>query len=165
MLRRLPHLHTLPALTTVAAEDDIIRMVDTLSPAERSERMSRIRGKDTLPELWVRHFLHAHGFRYRIHRRDLPGRPDIVLPKYGAVVFVHGCFWHAHHCQMGRIPGTRSQFWEAKFVANKARDARNARELRRGGWRVLRVWECELAKPTRRMKTLQRLEERLRRGE
>lgn len=148
-----------------ARMSNLARMVDTLSPAERSERMSRIRGKDTLPELCVRRFLYARGFRYRLHRKDLPGRPDIVLPKYGAVVFVQGCFWHAHHCQKGRIPGTRSQFWEAKFVANKARDTRNMRRLRREGWRVLKVWECELAKPARRMKTLDHLEAQLRRGE
>ena len=140
-------------------------MADTLTPAERSERMSRIRGKDTKPELWVRRFLHSRGFRFRLHRKDLPGRPDIVLPKYGAVVFVNGCFWHGHHCQKGRIPATRSRFWQAKFEANKARDARNMRKLKRLGWRVYKVWECDLAKPGRRTKVLDRLEERLRRGE
>ncbi len=139
-------------------------MLDTLSAAERSERMSRIRGKDTKPEVWVRKFLHAQGFRFRLHRKDLPGRPDIVLPKYASVVFVQGCFWHAHHCQKGRIPATRSSFWQAKFEGNKIRDERNIRKLRRLGWRIFQVWECELAKPTNRMKTLARLEERLRRG-
>lgn len=140
-------------------------MVDSLTPAERSERMSRIRGKDTKPELWVRRYLHARGFRFRLHPKDLPGRPDIVLPKYGAVVLVHGCFWHGHHCQKGRIPGTRSAFWEAKFTANRTRDARNTRKLRRLGWRVYKVWECDLAKTARRIKVLGQLEERLRRGE
>lgn len=129
-------------------------MVDTLSPAERSERMARIRGRDTKPEIWVRRTLHANGYRFRLHRRDLPGRPDIVLPKYRAVVFVHGCFWHAHTCQKGRIPGTRSTFWEAKFQGNKKRDARNVRALRAAGWRVLTIWECELSKPHSRERAL-----------
>ena len=139
-------------------------MVDTLSPAERSERMSRIRGRDTKPEIWVRRALHAHGYRFRLHRRDLPGRPDIVLPKYGTVVFVQGCFWHAHTCQKGRIPGTRSAFWEAKFEGNKKRDARNARALRAAGWRVLTIWECELAKPSSRERALDRLMNKINRG-
>src|SRR3546814_12355503 len=111
-------------------------MTDSLTPAERSERMSRIRGKDTKPELWVRTFLHSRGFRFRLHRKDLPGRPDLVLPKYGAVVFVHGCFWHAHHCQKGRIPGTRSKFWQEKFENNKTRAERTSRKLARQGGRV-----------------------------
>lgn len=132
-------------------------MVDTLSPAERSERMARIRGRDTKPEIWVRRTLHANGYRFRLHRRDLPGRPDIVLPKYRAVVFVHGCFWHAHTCQKGRIPGTRSTFWEAKFQGNKKRDARNVRALRAAGWRVLTIWECELSKPRSRERALKNL--------
>lgn len=139
-------------------------MVDTLSAAERSERMSRIRGKDTKPEMWVRRGLHSAGFRFRLHRNDLPGRPDLVLPKYGAVVFVQGCFWHAHHCQHGRIPGTRSEFWKAKFEGNRKRDARNTRALRAAGWRVLTVWECELAKPAARNQTLAKLINKLRRG-
>lgn len=139
-------------------------MVDTLSPAERSERMSRIRSRDTKPELWVRRLLHSRGFRFRLHRKDLPGRPDLVLPKYDAVVFVQGCFWHAHHCQKGRIPGTRGDFWQAKFEGNKKRDARNTRALRSAGWRVFTVWECELTKPATRERVLERLIQRLRRG-
>jgi DNA mismatch endonuclease, patch repair protein len=139
-------------------------MVDTLTPAERSERMSRIRSQNTKPELWVRRLLHAAGFRFRLHRKDLPGRPDLVLPKYRAVVFVQGCFWHAHHCQKGRIPGTRGDFWKAKFEGNKERDARNTRALRAAGWRVFTIWECELAKPTDRERTVERLIQKLRRG-
>jgi DNA mismatch endonuclease, patch repair protein len=139
-------------------------MVDTLTPAERSERMSRIRSQNTKPELWVRRLLHAAGFRFRLHRKDLPGRPDLVLPKYRAVVFVQGCFWHAHHCQKGRIPGTRGDFWKAKFEGNRKRDARNTRELRAAGWRVFTIWECELAKPTNRERTVERLIRKLRRG-
>lgn len=132
-------------------------MTDTLSPAQRSQRMSLIRGKDTRPELWVRRALHAQGFRFRLHRKDLPGRPDIVLPKYGVVVFVQGCFWHAHHCQKGRVPATRSEFWQAKFEGNKKRDARNMRALRQAGWRVLCVWECQLANALGRERALERL--------
>lgn len=126
--------------------------------------MSRIRSKDTKPEILVRKFLHGRGFRFRLHRKDLPGRPDLVLPKYDAVVFVQGCFWHAHHCQKGRVPGTRSKFWQAKFEGNKERDARSARALRKAGWRVFRVWECQLAKPVKRIKTLDKLEGLLCRG-
>lgn len=138
-------------------------MADSLTPAQRSERMSRIRSQDTKPELWVRSALHKAGFRFRLHRRDLPGRPDLVLPKYQAVIFVQGCFWHAHHCQKGRIPGTRSDFWKAKFDANQRRDARNVRALRAAGWRVLTIWECELAKPSERQPALDRLIKKLRR--
>jgi DNA mismatch endonuclease (patch repair protein) len=139
-------------------------MADTLTPAERSERMAKIRGQNTKPELHVRRALHAAGFRFRLHRKDLPGRPDLVLPKYGSVVFVHGCFWHAHHCQKGRIPATRSEFWREKFEGNKKRDASNVRELRAMGWRVLHVWECELTAPGTRERTLNNLANKLRRG-
>ena len=139
-------------------------MVDTLTPVQRSERMSRIRGRDTNPELVVRQFLHSEGFRYRLHRKDLPGKPDLVLPKYGAVIFVQGCFWHAHSCQKGRIPGSRSDFWQAKFEANKKRDARNVRRLRSAGWRVLHVWECELATKGKRQKALKKLARKIRRA-
>ena len=139
-------------------------MVDTLTKAERSERMSRIRGKDTNPEVLVRRCLHAEGFRFRLHRKDLPGKPDLVLPKYGVAVFVQGCFWHAHRCQKGRIPGSRSDFWRSKFDANTKRDARNARRLRSMGWRVFHVWECELATTAKRQRTLERLTARIRRG-
>lgn len=126
--------------------------------------MSRIRGKDTKPELWVRRFLHGQGFRFRLHRSNLPGRPDLVLPKYQTVVFVQGCFWHAHRCQNGRIPATRSAYWQAKFEGNQRRDAKNARKLRAAGWHVYHVWECELAKPATRERTLQRLANKIRRG-
>nr|WP_246371349.1 very short patch repair endonuclease [Lysobacter penaei] len=126
--------------------------------------MSRIRSRDTKPELWVRRGLHARGFRFSLQRKDLPGRPDLVLPKYGAVVFVHGCFWHAHACQKGRIPSTRGAFWQAKFEANRKRDARNNRALRSMGWRVLTLWECELAKASTRERAIDKLANRLRRG-
>jgi DNA mismatch endonuclease (patch repair protein) len=120
-------------------------LVDSLSVEDRSERMSRIRGSDTRPELIVRRYLHASGFRFRLHARDLPGKPDLVLPRHHVAVFVHGCFWHCHCCQRGRIPGTRSDFWSQKFESNKKRDTRNANALRRLGWRVMTVWECSLS--------------------
>lgn len=132
-------------------------MADTLTPEQRSARMSLIKGKDTQPELLVRRALHAAGFRFRLHRKDLPGRPDLVLPKYRAAIFIQGCFWHAHHCQKGRIPGTRSEFWKAKFESNKKRDARNIRALRKDGWRVACIWECQLTTADRREKALRKL--------
>lgn len=139
-------------------------MADSLTPAERSERMSKIRGKDTKPELIVRRFLHAAGLRFRLHVANLPGRPDLVLPKYATVVFVEGCFWHGHRCQKGRIPGTNSTFWASKIAMNQTRDLRNHRALRRAGWRVLRVWECQLAKAATRGRALDRLLASIRRG-
>lgn len=136
-------------------------MPDIMTVAQRSERMSRIRGRDTKPEMLVRRFLHGQGFRYRLHVRDLPGRPDLVLPKYGAVVFVEGCFWHGHSCQKGRIPRTNPTFWEDKVATNRARDRRNQRALTRLGWRVIRVWECQLATKKARTATLARLASRI----
>lgn len=138
-------------------------MADTLTPAQRSERMSRIRGRDTRPERLVRSHLHRAGLRFRLHGAKLPGRPDLVLPKYATVVFVEGCFWHGHRCQKGRIPGTNSMFWASKIATNQARDQRNQRALRRIGWRVLRVWECQLAKAATRERVLDRLVRTIRR--
>jgi DNA mismatch endonuclease (patch repair protein) len=135
--------------------------VDSLTPAERSDRMSRIRGTDTVPELTVRRYLHSRGFRYRLHVSYLPGKPDLVLPRYSVAIFVHGCFWHAHSCQKGRVPATHSSFWGQKFCTNRARDARNARALRRMGWRVLTVWECNLNTSRKRQRALSRLERRI----
>ena len=106
--------------------------------------MARIRGKDTKPEVAVRSALHRAGFRFRLYARGLPGRPDIVLPRHGVVIFVHGCFWHRHGCSLSSEPATRRRFWQAKFDANVARDRRNARALRALGWRVLTVGECAL---------------------
>lgn len=132
-------------------------MTDFLSPAERSERMSRIRHKDTKPELLVRKAVWAAGYRYRLHAKDLPGKPDLVFPSLRTVVFVHGCYWHGHHCQKGRVPGGNSSFWKAKFEANKARDLRARARLRRLGWSVLTVWECSLSNKARRAKALRRV--------
>lgn len=118
--------------------------MDVLTPEQRHRNMSRIRGRDTKPELILRHGLHAAGFRYRLHARDLPGRPDLVFPRYHAVILVHGCFWHGHDCPLFRLPATRRSFWEAKIAANRARDARVHEQLLAAGWRVLTVWECSL---------------------
>lgn len=108
--------------------------------------MSRIRGHNTAPERLVRSLLHRLGLRFRLHRRDLPGRPDIVLPRFATVVFVHGCFWHRHaNCKFAYTPKSRLDFWQSKFRENMERDARVQKLLRDGGWRVITVWECETA--------------------
>lgn len=104
--------------------------------------MSGIRGRDTKPEFIVRRGLHARGFRFRLHDRRLPGSPDLVLPRYRAVIFVHGCFWHGHDCYLFRLPGTRREFWQAKIEGNVLRDARTEAALLATGWRVMSVWEC-----------------------
>lgn len=119
-------------------------MADIVSAHVRSRMMSGIRGKDTKPELLVRRALHAAGFRYRLHERTLPGKPDMVFPKYSAVVFIHGCFWHGHDCHLFRMPSTRTEFWQAKISGNVARDVRATALLRETGWRVGTVWECAL---------------------
>src|SRR5690606_37145885 len=111
---------------------------------QRSALMSRIRGKDTKIDLEDRRGLHALGFRYRLGGAGLPGRPDIVLPKYRTVVFVHGCFWHRHDCHLFRLPKTRTEFWKAKIEGNQARDVRKEAELRELGWNVETIWECQL---------------------
>ena len=119
-------------------------MPDVVDQATRSRMMSGIRGKNTQPELRVRRFLHARGFRFRLHGTGLPGRPDLVLPRYRTAVFVHGCFWHQHPgCRFAARPGTNSDFWQRKFKENRERDERQERQLRELGWRVCTVWECE----------------------
>lgn len=105
--------------------------------------MSRVRGRDTHPEIIVRTILHSLGLRFRLHRRDLPGRPDVVLPRWRTVVFVHGCFWHHHDCSLGYVPKTRTEFWLAKFKGNVERDARATMLLKEQDWKVIIVWECE----------------------
>lgn len=118
--------------------------MDTVSKAIRSWNMSRIRAKDTTPELIVRRMVHAAGYRYRLHVRQLPGRPDLVFPRLRKIIFVHGCFWHRHHCRNGQVvPGTRAAFWLHKFRANIARDADARHRLHRAGWHVAVVWECD----------------------
>jgi DNA mismatch endonuclease (patch repair protein) len=120
-------------------------MADSLPAEQRSERMRRVRQKDTALEVLVRKALHRRGLRYRLGGCGLPGRPDLVFPRHRAVVFVHGCFWHAHDCRFGRRPASNAEFWEQKAIANKERDARKEAELRALGWRVFVVWQCELA--------------------
>jgi DNA mismatch endonuclease, patch repair protein len=123
-------------------------MPDVLTPEQRRYCMSRIRCKNTKPEMIVRRLVHALGYRYRLHVRDLPGSPDLVLPSRRKVIFVHGCFWHRHRCKYGRPqPETRRDFWEAKLGRNKERDQQNRRVLRQLGWDVLVVWECQTRRP------------------
>lgn len=120
-------------------------MTDIVDKATRSRMMSGIRGKDTKPELVLRRAMHAIGLRYRLHRKDLPGSPDIVMPGRRAVIFVHGCYWHRHEgCRFATTPATRPEFWQAKFEANMARDRRHVMQLLREDWRVATVWECAL---------------------
>jgi len=130
-------------------------MTDSLTHERRSWNMSRIRGRDTGPEVAVRQTLHRLGYRFRLHRRDLPGRPDIALPKYRTVVFVQGCFWHRHSgCRYAYTPKTRTEFWGKKFQDTVVRDSNNRQLLQCAGWNVLYVWECEV-------KNLQKLAEKL----
>lgn len=112
--------------------------------------MSRVRSRDTKPEMLVRRGLHARGFRFRLHRKDLPGCPDLVFPGCRSVIFVHGCFWHGHACAMFKMPATRPEFWSVKIAGNRMRDAHALEDLAKAGWRVLVVWECDLRGPGRR---------------
>lgn len=120
------------------------RMTDTISSTDRSKLMGRIRNKNTGPELAVRKALHAAGFRFRLHRRDLPGRPDIVLPRLRVAIFVHGCFWHGHDCRRGKLPEDNAEFWVEKIDRNKARDVAAQATLSQAGWTVETIWQCQL---------------------
>ncbi|MCR4573872.1 MAG: very short patch repair endonuclease [Lentisphaeria bacterium] len=121
--------------------------MDTVSPEKRSETMSKIRSKNTKPELLVRHHLHMLGFRYRLHSPKLPGHPDIVLPKWHTVIFINGCFWHRHEgCKVATMPKSNVEFWTKKFERNVARDKKEQAALKEAGWHVLVVWECEIKK-------------------
>lgn len=119
-------------------------MADRLTPDQRRLNMSRVRAKNTRPELAVRKLLHRAGFRFRLHPCDLPGRPDLVLARFRAAIFVHGCFWHGHDCSLFRMPATRPEFWSAKIDGNRQRDQTAVAGLRQAGWRILWVWECAL---------------------
>ena len=119
-------------------------MIDVVTPDVRRRMMASIRGSDTKPELFVRHGLHRMGFRFRLGGRSLPGRPDLVFPKYKAVLFVHGCFWHRHCCHLFKWPASRPDFWREKLDGNARRDDRTSKELLQSGWRVGVVWECAL---------------------
>jgi DNA mismatch endonuclease (patch repair protein) len=124
-------------------------MADIVTAEVRSRMMSGIRGTNTKPELLLRKGLHAMGFRFRLHDRSLPGKPDIVLPRYKAVIFAHGCFWHGHDCHLFKWPSTRPEFWQAKIARNRAVDARTDIALSEAGWRQAIVWECALKGKTR----------------
>src|SRR5690606_36680571 len=119
-------------------------MTDVVDSATRSRMMSGIRGRNTKPEILIRSLLHRHGFRFRLHARDLPGKPDIVLPRYHAVIFVHGCFWHGHDCPLFKWPGTRPHFWRDKIGQNRANDHKAREALLASEWRVAIVWECAI---------------------
>ncbi|MBC9176121.1 very short patch repair endonuclease [Pseudoroseomonas ludipueritiae] len=125
-------------------------MTDVLTPEQRRLNMSRIRGKDTKPEMIIRKGLHAAGLRFRLHAKELPGRPDLVFPRHQSAIQVHGCFWHGHHCPMCRLPATRREFWSAKISGNRERDQRTSAALLTAGWRLLTIWECSLRGPARR---------------
>jgi len=122
-------------------------MADTLTPAERSERMARVKGRDTAPEMLVRQIVRGLGYHYRLHRRDLPGCPDLTFGKLRKIIFVHGCFWHRHDdsaCKLARLPKSKLDFWLPKLEANRARDLKNQERIKAMGWKFLVVWECQL---------------------
>ncbi|MDP2983998.1 MAG: DNA mismatch endonuclease Vsr [Candidatus Latescibacter sp.] len=132
-------------------------MTDRLTPKRRSWLMSRVPSKDTTPEFIVRRLVHAMGYRYRLHRSDLPGKPDIVLPRHKKIIFVHGCFWHRHKaCRKASVPKSRTAFWLDKFEKNVKRDTRNIGILKKQGWKILVVWQCQTT-------DRDKLEQRLRR--
>lgn len=121
------------------------KRMDTVSSDRRSENMRRIKSQDTIPEMMVRRLLHRLGFRFRLHRRDLPGRPDLVFPGRHKIIFIHGCFWHQHaKCRDGRPPSSRTDYWLPKLERNRSRDKETVSALRERGWRVLVIWECEI---------------------
>lgn len=136
--------------------------MDFVAPHIRSRMMQAVKGRDTKPEKLVRSALHAAGFRFRLHRAGLPGRPDVVLPRYKIAVFVHGCFWHGHSCKRGARPSSNADFWNAKIERNIARDCASLARLKALGWRATVIWQCTLARDTQRLLALL---SRRRRGE
>ena len=138
-------------------------MPDIFSRKKRSEIMSKISGKETKPEIIVRKFLFSKGFRYRKNDKRYPGKPDIVLPKYKTIIFIHGCFWHGHKgCKKSKLPDTNRDFWENKITSNIKRDKKNRKQLERQGWFVYIIWQCQLRNETMKVKTLDILINRLR---
>lgn len=132
-------------------------MADVHTPQQRSYNMQQIKGKDTKPEMLVRRFLHANGYRYKLHDKKLPGKPDIVLPKFHTVIFVHGCFWHGHaNCRYFVVPKTSTQWWTDKINRNKANDEKAVKALRKEGWKVIIIWSCNIksSKSARTLNTL-----------
>ena len=132
-------------------------MSDIFSQTKRSDIMSKISSKDTKPEILVRKFLFSKGFRYRINVKTLPGKPDIVLPKYKTIIFVNGCFWHGHNCKKGKLPSSNTDFWKEKISNNKSRDDKNSDLLVKLGWKVIIIWQCEISKIDNRTKILNKL--------
>ncbi len=137
-------------------------MSDIFSQTKRSDIMSKISSKDTKPEILVRKFLFSKGFRYRINVKTLPGKPDIVLPKYKTIIFVNGCFWHGHNCKKGKLPSSNTDFWKEKISNNKSRDAKNSDLLVKHGWKVIIIWQCEISNVNNRETRLEFLLEELR---
>lgn len=129
--------------------------MDNLTPEERSAQMARIRSQDTKPEMTVRRLVHRLGYRYRLHRKNLPGKPDLVFGPGKKVIFVHGCFWHGHDCRLGRIPKSRVDFWETKIHTNRNRDQTHLEKLKEAGWESLVIWECQ-------MRDIEKLEKQIR---
>lgn len=136
-------------------------MGDIFSKEKRSDIMSKISGKETMPEILVRRFLFSHGFRFRKNDKRYPGKPDIVLPKYKTIIFVHGCFWHSHDCKAAQLPETNREFWEEKISKNAKRDKRNQKELREEGWKVIVLWLCEIKSQKKRENRLRLLVEEI----
>ena len=136
-------------------------MADIHSKPVRSYNMSQIKATNTKPELLVRKFLHAHGFRYKLHDKKFPGKPDMVLPKYKTIIFIHGCFWHGHaDCKYFVVPKTRTQWWTNKINRNKANDEKAVKALKKGGWKIITIWECRL-KPSKVERTLSSLADKI----
>lgn len=134
-------------------------VTDTLTPAERSRRMSLIRAKNTKPELFVRRLVHGMGYRYRLHAADLPGTPDLVFRRRKCAIFVHGCFWHRHPdpgCKVARLPKSREEFWTIKLSRNRERDVAQVEALENTGWRVLTIWECQLKETSKLKENIRR---------
>lgn len=125
-------------------------MVDVVDVQTRSRMMAGIKGKNTRPEMMIRKALHRLGYRYRLHSQTLPGKPDLIFPKFGAVIFVHGCFWHGHDCALFKWPSSRAKFWREKIEGNRSRDAKSSLKISESGWRILTIWECAIKGPTRR---------------
>lgn len=141
---------------TTPQSNRLLALMDSLTPERRSQLMSRVGQKNTAPELIVRRIAHSLGYRFRLHRRELPGTPDLVFPRLRKAIFVHGCFWHRHlGCRLASTPKSRSEFWEPKFVANVERDRLKEEQLRAAGWGVLVIWECETRDPRQLAERLQ----------
>lgn len=136
-------------------------MNDIYPARKRSDIMSRISGKDTKPEAIVRKYLFSEGFRYRKHVSNLPGNPDLVLPKYKTVVFVHGCYWHGHDCPRGKLPATNTDFWREKITRNRQRDLQNYKELEETGWQILIIWQCEISNKQKERQKMDQVREEI----